>query len=80
MGSGAEVPFDNGVVGQDEWRARDEQSDDKASHPAISTLMGHSANEVQAIVDQARADPIAESYRKLKPVDRYAKVQEIESS
>lgn len=70
LGSGAEVPFDGGIVGHGEWEGRDP----KLGQPALAELLGKDAAQVQAIIDATQADPRAAAYDELDPLGRARKL------
>lgn len=70
LGDGAEVPFDNGVVGQGEWAGRDP----KDKQPAITALLGKNAAQVKQIVDETVPTPQSLEYGDLDPLTRAKKV------
>ena len=68
------LPFDDGLVGKGEWRGKNSSSTSTRKHPGIADLVGKNADGVQAGIDAARPDPIAERFRDLDPEKRWAKV------
>jgi hypothetical protein len=74
LGSGAEMPFDGGVVGRGEWEGRDPARVEAVEHPAITSLLGARDPRIQSTLAHAHADPLADSLRRLAPLARYQRV------
>ena len=70
LGNGAEVPFDNGTIGVGEWDGRDKN----VEQPAIDSLLGDNAAQLQAAINRTQPDPRAALYDNLTPDQRAKKL------
>jgi hypothetical protein len=74
LGTGAQMPFDGGVVGRGEWLGRAEGPTEAQEYPGIAALLGGDDRRIAAVLARAHADPLADALRNLPPVARYQRV------
>ncbi|MEZ7159143.1 hypothetical protein ACWIFK_01920 [Streptomyces althioticus] len=77
LGSGAALPYDNGIIGNGESEGKDTRTPGKGSGDSVEEqVAGERAQALVTLLRKASPDPAAVPYADLPPEERYAKAAE----